>query len=281
MQTKKEKSKLAENLKDIILSDDSNIILPEVSFPSSYKPQPAVVGEVKYGAKSNEQKLASEHELLEYQKRVSRRDSSLTSEEIRNLVSETNERSRSLEQSINEQKQEFEQKRNAKLIARRVKEREEARVNRIAHENDTQRQMRLVAEEELKTNRAKELQTLENRRRREKEEVETFFLQSSNRFNEKYGYATKKISGETGIDRIVCSRTFSTNRYSHRCVPCGYHNPESLSIFKIYQHIFENRDSHMQYALSEIDKAYNPDLRQQKLSKELEQLQKLKGAKYR
>ena len=52
----------------------------------------------------------------------------------------------------------------------------------------------------------------------------------------------------------------------------------------------------MQFALSEIDKNYNaliadtrrrhaeddnPDLRQQKLSKDLEALGKLKGAKYR
>jgi hypothetical protein len=137
MQTKKNK---VEDLKGITLSDDSNIILPEVSFPSSYKPQ----GEVKYGAKSNEQKLASEHELLEYQKRVSRRDSPLTSEEIRNLVSETNERRRSLEQSIIQQKQEFEQKRNAELTARRTKEREEARQFRIKNENEEQSKKKTI-----------------------------------------------------------------------------------------------------------------------------------------
>jgi hypothetical protein len=61
---KKEKGKA--DLKDIILSDDSNLILPEVSLPSIYQVQ----GEIKYGAKSNKHKLASEHELLEYQKRV-------------------------------------------------------------------------------------------------------------------------------------------------------------------------------------------------------------------
>jgi hypothetical protein len=137
---------------------------------------------------------------------------------------------------------------------------------------------------------------LENKRKRELEDVTIFFEQSSNRFSQKYGSATKKISGETGIDRIVSSRPFSTNRYAHRCVPCGYHNPESLSISKIYQHFYENKGSHMQYTLSEIDKTYNnliteirekhaaednPDLRQQKLSKDLEALRKLKGAKYR
>jgi hypothetical protein len=289
MQAKKNK---AEDLKEITLSDDSNIILPEVSFPSSYKIQ----GEVKYGAKSTYQKQASEHELLEYQKRVSRRDSPLTSEEIRNLVSETNERRRSLEQSIIQQKQEFEQKRNAELTARRVKEREEARQLRIKNENEEQRQKRLAAEEEVKTNRAKEIQALENRCRREKEEIETFFLQSSNRFNSKYGSAIKKIAGDTGIDRIVSSRRFTDLRYAHRCVPCGYHNPESLSISKIYQHLYENKDQHMQYTLDTINKVYNefladtrkkhavednPDLKQQKLSKDLQALHKLKGAKYR
>jgi hypothetical protein len=288
MQTKKSK----EELKEIVLSNDSNLNLPEVSFPSNYKAQ----GEVKYGAKSNEHNLTSEHELLEYQKRVSRRESTLTPEEIRTLVSEANARRRALEQSINEQKQAFQQRRAAELAARHANEREEARANRVAHENDTQRQMRIAAEEEVKTNRAKEIQALENRCRREKEEIETFFLQSSNRFNSKYGTATKKIAGDTGIDRIVSSRRFTDLRYAHRCVPCGYHNPESLSISKIYQHIYENKDSHMQFALSEIDGYYNtqiadtrrkhaaednPDLRQQKLSKDLEALRKLKGEKYR
>jgi hypothetical protein len=291
VQTKKSKDL---DLKEIILSDDSNIILPEVSYPSSYIAQPA--GEVKLGSKSTEQKQASEHEHLEYQKRVSRRDSTLTSEEIRNLVTETNERRRSLEQSIIQQKQEFEQKRNAELTARHIKEREEAIQHRIAHENDTQRQMRIAAEEEVKTSRDREIQGLENKRRKEKEQVETFFLQSSNRFNEKYLSMTKKISGDIGIDRIISSRPFSTNRYAHRCVLCGYHNPESLSISKIYQHIYEDKDQHMQFALSEIDKYYNtqiteirrrhavednPDLKQQKLSKDLEALHKLKGANYR
>jgi hypothetical protein len=291
MQTEKKKSK--DELKEIILSDDSNIILPEVSFPSSYKAQP---GEVKLGSKSTEQQRASEHELLEYQKRISRRDSTLTPGDIRNLTIEATERRRSLEQSILLQKQEYMERHNSELQLRRAKQREEFRANRIAHENDTQRQMRISAEEEIKTNRAKEIQTLVNRCRKEKEDVETFFLQSSSRFNEKYGNAIKKVSGETGIDRIISSRIFSTNRFAHRCIVCGYHNPESLSIAKIYQHIFDKKDSHMQIAFSEIDEYYNtqiadtrrkhaaednPDLRQKRISRELEGLKKLRGAKYR
>jgi hypothetical protein len=219
-----------------------------VSFPSSYKAQ----GEIKYGAKSNEQKLVKEHEILEYQKRISRKESILSSEEIRSLISETNERRRVLQQSINEQKQASEERRAAELTARRVKEREEVRAHRVAHENDTQRQMRIAVEEEVRTNRFKEIQALENRCRREKEEIETFFLQSSNRFNSKY-IATKKIAGDTGIDRIVSSRRFTDLRYAHRCVPCGYHFQESLTIGKIYEHIYENKDSHIQFALNEID----------------------------
>jgi hypothetical protein len=249
MQTKKSK----EELKEIILSDDSNLNLPEVSYPSSYKPQ----DEIKYGAKSKEHKIATDHELLEYQKRVSRKESILSSDEIRNLVSESNERRRALEQSILLQKQEFEQKRAVELSARRVKEREEARAHRVAHENDTQRQMREDNERNIQITRTKELQTIENKRRKEKEDVETFFLQSSNRFNEKYLSLTKKVSGETGIDRIVSSRMFSTNRYAHRCIVCGYHNPESLSISKIYQHIYENKDSYMYLVIDEIGNTYN------------------------
>src|SRR6478609_1788330 len=111
MQTRKSK----EELREIILSDDSNLNLPEVSYPSSYKLQ----GEIKYGSKSKERYLASEHELLEYQKRISRKESILSSDEIRNLVSESNERRRALEQSILLQKQEFEQKRVAEIAARR------------------------------------------------------------------------------------------------------------------------------------------------------------------
>lgn len=65
-----------------------------MSFPSSYKAQ----GEVKYGAKSNEQKVASEHELLEYRKRISKKDSTLTSEDIERLTIEAAERKRSLVQ---------------------------------------------------------------------------------------------------------------------------------------------------------------------------------------
>jgi hypothetical protein len=293
MQIEKKKSK--EDLKDIILNDDSNIILPEISFPSTYQAQP-----VKLGAISTEQQRVSEHELLEYQKRVTRRDSIPTNEEIRNLVSETNERRRALEQSIAEQKEEFQQKRTDELEARRTKQRAEERAHRIANENDTQRQMRIAAEEEVKTNRSKELQALQNKLKRELEDVTIFFEQSSNRFNSKYcDPITQKISEETGIDRIISSRHFSdtySNRYAHRCVPCGYHFPESLSISKIYQHIYENKDTHMQYARDTIDNTYNVliadtckkhtaednhDLRQQKLSKDLEALKKLKGAKYR
>jgi hypothetical protein len=290
-QSKTMTKKSKEELKEIILSDDSNLNLPEVSYPSSYTTQP-----VKLGAKSTEQQRASEHELLEYQRRVNRRDSTLTPEEIRNLISVTNERRKVLQQSINEQKQEFEQRRADELADRRIKQREEERALRIKNENDTQRQMRLASEEDLKNQRAKELQAVQNKSRKEKGDVETLFLQSSNRFNEKYLSMTKKVSGDTGIDRIISSRPFSTNRYAHRCIVCGYHNPESLSISKIYQHIYENKDSHMQFALSEIDKNYNaliadtrrrhaeddnPDLRRQKLSKDLEALRKLKGAKYR
>ena len=38
--------------------------------------------------------------------------------------------------------------------------------HRIAHENDTQREIRTSPEEEVKTNRAKEIQALENKRRK-------------------------------------------------------------------------------------------------------------------
>jgi hypothetical protein len=289
---KKMQEKKSKELREISLPSNSNEVKLDYSVPLTE----VNFDDTRLGNKSTEQKQASEHELLEYQKRVTRRDSIPTNEEIRNLVSETNERRRALEQSIAEQKEEFHQKHAAELAARRTKGREEARQFRISHENELQRQARLEAEEEVKTNRTKEIQTLANRCRKEKEEVETFFLQSSNRFNEKYLSLAKKVSGETGIDRIVSSRTFSTNRYAHRCIVCGYHNPESLSISKIYQHIYENKDSHMQFALNEIDKNYNaliadtrrkhaeddnPDLRQQKLSKDLEALRKLKGAKYR
>jgi hypothetical protein len=295
METKREKGKLRgekDDLKEIILSDDSNIILPELSFPSIYQAQ----GEVKLGFKSTEQKQATEHELLEYQKRISRKESILSSDEIRNLVSETNERRRALEQSIVEQKQAFEQRHTAELQTRYIKQREESRAHRIANENDTQREMRIAAEEELKTGRVREIQALQNKCKKEKEEVTVFFEQSSGRFSSKYGNATKRVSGDTGIDRIISSRTFSTGRFAHRCIVCGYHYQESLSISKIYQHIYENKDQHIQIALSEIDKTYNtlladtrkkhavednPDLKQQRLSRELEGLSKLKGAKYR
>jgi hypothetical protein len=289
METKKEKGK--DDLKNIILSDDSNLILPEISIPSTYQPQ----GEVKYGAKSTEQKLASEHDLLEYRRRVSRSDTSLTSDEIKTLVSESNERRRALQQSIAEQKEKFQQKHAAELQARHIKQREEARAHRIANENDTQREMRLAAEEELKAGRAREIRALENKRRKEKEEVTIFFEQSSGKFEQKFGNATKRVSGETGIDRIVSSHPFSTNRFAHRCTVCGYHNPESLSISKIYQHLYENK-KHMQSAFIEIDKHFNaainetrrkhaeadnPDLKHQKLSKDIENLKKLKGVNYR
>ena len=245
METQSKKKSKEEELKEIILSDDSNIILPEVSFPSSYKAQ----GDIKYGSKSKEAYLASEHERLEYQRRVSKKESILSSDEIRTLISESNERRKALEESILLQKQEFEYNRNLQIQERQTKERQEAHANRIAHENDTQREMRISVEEQIKTNRAKEIQALENKCRKEKEQVETFFLQSSNRFNEKYGNAIKKVSGETGIDRIISSRVFTTNRFAHRCIVCGYHNPESLSISKIYQHIYENKDSHMHFVL--------------------------------
>jgi DNA repair exonuclease SbcCD ATPase subunit len=294
MAAKKSKEDLP--LKEITLSDNSNIILPEVSFPSTYPTQP-----VKLGAKSTEQKQASEHELLVYRQRISKIESTLTPQEIRNLVSETNERRKALEQSIAEQKEEFENRRNLEVQTRRIKEIEAAHQLRIKNENEEQRRKRLEAEEEVKTSRAREIQALENKRRKEKEEITVFFEQSSNRFTQKYcnPITQKKISEETGIDRIISSRHFSgtySNRYAHRCVPCGYHFPESLSISKIYRHIYENKDTHMQYALDTIDNTYNVliadtrkkhaaednhDLRQQKLSKELEQLQKLKGAKYR
>jgi hypothetical protein len=295
METKREKGKLRgekDDLKEIILSDDSNIILPEVSFPSIYQAQ----GEVKLGFKSTEQKQATEHELLEYQKRISRKESILSSDEIRNLVSETNERHRALEQSIVEQKQAFEQRRNMELQARHIKQREEARAHRIANENDTQREMRIAAEEELKTGRVREIQALQNKCKKEKEEVTVFFEQSSGRFNSKYGNATKKIADDTGIDRMISSRPFSTGRFAHRCIVCSYNNPESLSISKIYTHLYEDKDRHMKQTFDTIDEYYNaviietrrkhaaednPDLKQQKLSKELEALSKLKGAKYR
>jgi hypothetical protein len=221
MDLEKKKSK-DESLKEIILSDDSNIILPEISLPSAYQTQ----GEIKYGAKSIEGKQDSDHELLEYRKRISRKDTIPSNEEIRNLVSETTEHRKSLERSINEQKQLFEQRRAAELQARHIKQREEARAHRIANENDTQRDMRIAAEEEVKAQRAKEFQVLENKRKRELEDVTIFFEQSSNRFTQKYcnPITQKKISEETGIDRIISSRRFSgtySNRYAHRCVPCG------------------------------------------------------------
>jgi hypothetical protein len=295
METKREKGKLVDkedlkdtSLKEITLSDDSNLILPEVDFPSTYQIQ----GDVKYGAKYR----ASEQDLVDYRKRVSRDDAILTPDEIKTLVSDTNERRRALEQSIAEQKEQFKQKRTAELQARHIKQREESRAHRIANENDTQREMRIAAEEELKTGRVREIQALQNKCKKEKEEVTVFFEQSSGRFSSKYGNATKRVSGDTGIDRIISSRTFSTGRFAHRCIVCGYHYQESLSISKIYQHIYENKDQHIQIALSEIDKTYNtlladtrkkhavednPDLKQQRLSRELEGLSKLKGAKYR
>jgi hypothetical protein len=286
MQTRKNKE-----LREISVPSNSNEVKLDYSVPLTE----VNFDDTRLRKKSTEQKQASEHELLEYQKRVTRRDSIPTNEEIRNLVSETTSRRRALQQSIAEQKTEFEQRRALEREARYAKEREDARQLRLKHENDTQRQMREDNERNIQTSRTKELQTLQNKSRAEKEQVETFFLQSSHRFNEKYLSLTKKVSGETGIDRIVSSRPFSTNRYVHRCVLCGYKEPESLSVSKIYVHLFENKDSHMQFVLDEIDKHYNiqisdtrrkhaqednPTLKQERLSKELEQLQRLKGAKY-
>jgi hypothetical protein len=295
--TQNQKKSKVEGLRNLSLPSNSNEVkldylvpITELNFDNT-----------RLGAKSTEQKQATEHEILEYQRRLNRSDPTLTPQEIKTLVYETNQRRTALEESIRQQKQEYMQRHDLEVQTRRTKQREEQRAHRIANENDTQRQMRLAAEEEIKSSRAKELQALENKRKRELEDVTIFFEQSLNRFNSKYcnPITQKKISEETGIDRIISSRHFSgtySNRYAHRCVPCGYHFPESLSISKIYQHLYENKDTHIQYALDTIDNTYNVliadtrkkhaaednhDLRQQKLSKELEQLQKLKGAKYR
>jgi hypothetical protein len=107
---------------------------------------------------------------------------------------EAKERRRSLEESILLQKLEFMQRHDSELQLRQAKEREKQRAYRLAHENDTQRQMRIAAEEEVKTQRAKEFQALENKRKRELEDVTVFFEQSSNRFLQKYGNATKRVS---------------------------------------------------------------------------------------
>jgi hypothetical protein len=287
------KSNQHKELRHISLPENSNEVKMDYSVPLTE----VNFEDTRLGKKSTEGLHVSEHDLADYRKRVSRSDTTLTSDEIKTLVSDSNERRRALQQSIAEQKAEFEQRRTAELEERYAKDREEAHQLRLKHESDIQRQDRERAEEETKIQRAKQIQSLENKCRKEKEQIETFYLQSSNKFNEKYGNPTLqiKISGDTGIDRIVTSRPFSTNRYVHRCIVCGYHFPESLSISKIYQHQFENQDSHMQQALNEVDKYYNaqisetrrrhaqednPTLRNQRLSKEIEGLQKLKGAHY-
>jgi hypothetical protein len=167
MQTRKSKElreiSLPENSSEVKL--DYSVPLTEVNFDDT-----------RLGKKSTEQKQASEHELLEYQNRISRRDSIQTNEEIRNLITESTERRRALQQSIAEQKEEFEHKHNLELQTKHIKQREEARQLRIKNENEEQRRKRLEAEEEVKTSRVKELQALENKSRKEKEEVETFFL---------------------------------------------------------------------------------------------------------
>jgi hypothetical protein len=295
-QTKKGK----EDLKEITLSDDSNLILPEISYPTPYDQ----VAKVKLGAKSterkqvSERKRVSEHDLLVYQQRLRRADSSsvLTPEEIKTLIYETNQRRIKLEESIRQQKQEYMQRHDLEIEERHTREREEARQHKIAHENEVQREIRIAEEEQIKRQHAKEIQALENKCRKEKEDVTVFFEQSSGRFNSKYGNAIKKIAGETGIDRVITSRPFSSNRFAHRCIKCSYHFSESLSISKIYVHIFENKNTHMQFILNEIDKYYNtaiieirrkhaeadnPILRGQKLSREIESLSKLKGANLR
>jgi hypothetical protein len=101
MQTRKNKE-----LREISLPSNSNEVKLDYSVPLTE----VNFDDTRLGSKSTEQKQASEHELLEYQKRVTRRDSTLTPQEIRNLVSETNKRRSALEQSIAEQKQEFRQK---------------------------------------------------------------------------------------------------------------------------------------------------------------------------
>jgi hypothetical protein len=293
MTQNQKKSKVEESaLRELSLPSNSNEVKLDYSVPITE----VNFDNTRLGAKSTEKKQANDQELLEYRRRLYRSEATLTPDEIRSLVYETNQRRTALEESIRQQKEEYMQRHNLEIQTKRIKEREDAHQLRIKNENETQREQRLAAEEEVKTTRAKEFQSLQNRSRKEKEEVMLFFEQSSNRFNSKYGTAIKKISGETGIDRIISSRPFSTNRYAHRCVPCGYHQPESLSISKIYQHIYENKDSHMQFVLSEIDNTYNnliietrrkhaaednPDLRHQKLSKDIESLTKLRGAKYR
>jgi hypothetical protein len=87
--------KKSKEIKEISLSDDSNLILPEISYPTPYEDQP-----VKLGAKSTEQKQASEHDLLVYRQRLSRTESTLTPQEIKTLVYETNQRRTALEESI-------------------------------------------------------------------------------------------------------------------------------------------------------------------------------------
>jgi hypothetical protein len=140
--------KKSKELREISLTENSNEVKLDYSVP---------ITEINFddnrsrlGIKSTEQKQASEHDLLLYQQRIRKAESTLTPEEIKTLVYENNQRRTALEESIRQQKQEYMQRHNLELQARRAKRREEERAHRIANENDTQRQMRIAAEERLR-----------------------------------------------------------------------------------------------------------------------------------
>src|SRR6185437_949194 len=111
---KKMHEKKSKELRHISLPENSNEVKLDYSVPLTE----VNFDDTRLGKKSTEQKQANAQELLEYQKRITRRDSILTNEDIRNLVSDTNERRRALQQSIAEQKAEFEQRRISELQIR-------------------------------------------------------------------------------------------------------------------------------------------------------------------
>src|SRR6266487_2653130 len=242
---RKKKLDSAAEIREVILSDNSNDLdlglyspATDVSFDVNNS------NKVKYGSKYT-YKSTAEQLNSEYQRKVKAAEEILSDPAaINQFILSTNERRRAQERQAAENRILFEQKRSFDLAEKRTKEREAAKARLLQNESDTNRVMRLKAEEEKTEERQQILNKILRQKQKQLEACELFFEQSQKSFATKYEGNTIDVLEDSPVSKIISAREFGSSKYgvqkfAYRCTVCKYNNEESLSLGTIHRHIYE------------------------------------------
>jgi hypothetical protein len=278
-------------LKSMELDPNSNVL--DNLRPISLEPETPPTSPTKLGEKS------SELIRLQEQRKMEQLLLSNPNFSINQFIATATNRRRELEIKEAENVIKFQQKKAIEQAARREQEKVAAakHIAELEAKSPSMRDRRLQEEQTKLEERQRILDQIVRQKKKAIEACEVYFNLPTSKFAAQYENNAISVLSDSPVQLIVTSRAFGTDRfgsqkYAYRCSICGYSFEESLSLSNIHRHIYEQSDRHLPALIAIIEKEYtqkinekhfefkhqdDPDIKDRRLSDEIERLKKIKG----